>query len=258
MPRYRSLAQVLSETRALRGVRNKAAERISDAKRRKLAPRAPEAAISAYQAHADRYAARVAKLVERHVVPHVSKPAELELGLARLQLDMLELATKMRKPALVAGRRALQRGYVEVGRMMQMKVPRDVRVKFLVDDFATENVQLFRGIADDQVARIRASLAKGEGVDGARHALWVSRHRARLIATDQTWKFFGQQIQMWSRIAGSDAYVYVDAHDERVRASHHEHNGKVFRWASPPSTGHPGTEPNCRCRAIPVESPMLP
>ncbi len=249
----------MAETQGLRGTREASAARLSEAKRQKLAPRPPSAAIAGYEAAADAYAARVAKLVEKHIVARMADPAGLQLGLAALELDLHELAGKMRRHARTAGGRSLKRAYVEVGRMLQLKVPRDVRMELTVDNFATENVQLFRKLAHAQVEKLRQALAQpGADAGDVRHALWVSRNRARLIATDQSHKLFGAQVRMWSRIAGSDAYVYVTARDERVRATHRPHDGKVFRWDAPPATGHPGTQPNCRCRTIPVESPLLP
>jgi hypothetical protein len=42
-------------------------------------------------------------------------------------------------------------------------------------------------------------------------------------------------------------YTWRTVHDDRVRSSHAANDGRVFGWADPPPTGHPGTEPNCRC-----------
>ena len=36
-----------------------------------------------------------------------------------------------------------------------------------------------------------------------------------------------------------------------MRPAHAANNGKIFAWAEPPPTGHPGTEFGCRCRAEP-------
>ncbi|QQR36566.1 minor capsid protein [Devosia oryziradicis] len=42
-------------------------------------------------------------------------------------------------------------------------------------------------------------------------------------------------------------YVWRSNGDNRVRQSHAARHGEVFAWDTPPSGGHPGTEPNCRC-----------
>jgi hypothetical protein len=46
-------------------------------------------------------------------------------------------------------------------------------------------------------------------------------------------------------------YVWRTAGDDRVRHSHATRHGQVFAWSEPPPGGHPGTEANCRCRALP-------
>jgi len=52
---------------------------------------------------------------------------------------------------------------------------------------------------------------------------------------------------------GVDSYVWNTAHDERVRDSHREKDGKTFKWSEPPAdTGHPGEDFQCRCIGIPV------
>jgi SPP1 gp7 family putative phage head morphogenesis protein len=39
--------------------------------------------------------------------------------------------------------------------------------------------------------------------------------------------------------------------DERVRPLHENREGQVFSWDDPPSDGHPGFPPGCRCVAAP-------
>lgn len=41
----------------------------------------------------------------------------------------------------------------------------------------------------------------------------------------------------------------------QVRSSHAANEGQVFSWANPPETGHPGSEPGCRCWAEPYTPP---
>lgn len=47
-------------------------------------------------------------------------------------------------------------------------------------------------------------------------------------------------------------YIWRTRLDDKVRPSHAANDGKVFSWDSPPSTGHPGDDYNCRCWADPV------
>ncbi len=51
---------------------------------------------------------------------------------------------------------------------------------------------------------------------------------------------------------GLTHYTWVTAGDEKVRPSHAANEGATFSWDNPPSTGHPGTAPNCRCFPYPA------
>lgn len=51
---------------------------------------------------------------------------------------------------------------------------------------------------------------------------------------------------------GIDQYIWTTAGDNRVRSSHASREGKTFSWDN--GAIHPGSEPNCRCTAV----PMLP
>ena len=51
--------------------------------------------------------------------------------------------------------------------------------------------------------------------------------------------------------SSSDQYVWHTRSDEKVRPSHRANDGHIFSWDDPPDTGHPGTDYNCRCQAIP-------
>ncbi len=46
-------------------------------------------------------------------------------------------------------------------------------------------------------------------------------------------------------------YIWRTRGDGKVRSSHAANNGRVFAWADPPPTGHPGEDYECRCRAEP-------
>ena len=46
-------------------------------------------------------------------------------------------------------------------------------------------------------------------------------------------------------------YVWRTRGDDKVRPSHAANNGRLFSWANPPTTGHPGEDYNCRCERVP-------
>jgi SPP1 gp7 family putative phage head morphogenesis protein len=254
----------MRETRALSVAQAPAT--ISRKKLEAMAPKEPTTALTFYSAAMETYYERVTRLVEKHVLsrlPVAGSGDELDrtalrLGLGALQIDMLALAEKTRSPARTAARRAGSSAAREVGRLLNTKIPKDDRQAALEDGFAQRNVELVRRIAGDQVRAIEKAI--DEYVEGTslRAAILdsthVARNRANLIGRDQVHKHQDQQISFWSVELGSEAYVYVDKRDERVRRSHREHYGKIFRWSSPPSTGHPGTEPGCRCKPVPIEA----
>ena len=79
----------------------------------------------------------------------------------------------------------------------------------------------------------------------------ISDARAELIARDQTLKLNGQINEARQRGAGVTEYTWSTVGDDRVRDTHRAHEGKVFRWDSPPpDTGHPGQDYQCRCVGI--------
>ncbi|WP_333822912.1 phage minor head protein [Pinisolibacter sp.] len=48
-----------------------------------------------------------------------------------------------------------------------------------------------------------------------------------------------------------ERYVWRSRRDEKVRPAHRANDGRIFSWSTPPETGHPGMEPDCRCVAVP-------
>lgn len=78
--------------------------------------------------------------------------------------------------------------------------------------------------------------------------------RARLIARDQSSKLNSNLNEKRQTNLGIEEYIWQTARDgERVRESHREKDGEVFRWDDPPKdTGHSGQDIQCRCVAIPV------
>tara|TARA_R110000851_G_scaffold111760_1_gene235431 strand:- start:1137 stop:1952 length:816 start_codon:yes stop_codon:yes gene_type:complete len=80
-----------------------------------------------------------------------------------------------------------------------------------------------------------------------------TRKRAKVIARDQTQKVNSAITQARQESLGVVKYRWRTSNDERVRATHKAHNGKVFRWDRPPKdTGHPGQDIQCRCVAEPI------
>lgn len=125
---------------------------------------------------------------------------------------------------------------------------------------AERNVGLIRGLSEDVAKRVEQAILQNLTAGGAAKDLQtklvedfgIARRRAALIARDQTATLVSDMNRFRQQQAGVEKYRWQTSRDERVRATHRANEGKIFEWASPPSTGHPGHEVNCRCVAIAV------
>ena len=77
----------------------------------------------------------------------------------------------------------------------------------------------------------------------------------RLIARDQTTKAIGALTEIRQTSLGLTQYRWLTQGDSDVRPTHAAQGGNVYDWASPPSTGHPGQDINCRCTAQAIIPP---
>lgn len=84
----------------------------------------------------------------------------------------------------------------------------------------------------------------------------VSESRAELIARDQTMKTNAAVARAGHEDAGFSHYQWSTSMDERVRPEHEILEGQVFSYAEGAGEeGNPGDPVNCRCVALPVDSP---
>lgn len=127
--------------------------------------------------------------------------------------------------------------------------------------FSQQNAELIKSLPEQdlfQVAGIvQRGLQEGQRFTGIAQDIQkrygITRRRANLIARDQTTKLNSSLTKLRQQSAGITEYIWQTAGDERVRPTHRANNGKKFKWSNPPAkTGHPGTDINCRCVAIPV------
>ena len=81
--------------------------------------------------------------------------------------------------------------------------------------------------------------------------------RARLIAADQMGKINGAITKVRHLDIGFESYTWSTSKDERVRPLCQSHEGKTFRWDTPPKGGHPGQKIKCRCTALPNYEDIL-
>lgn len=268
MPRRPTFVERVAQTTQLAPVRNRAQKRLSRAAREALAPKPPAAALAQYQATMATYTARVEKLVERLVLsklPVVGSGdeldlADLEAGLAELDVQLDRLADLSRRSSQAAANRAAQHARAETQRILNMSIPkRDPRVTLTAHEFAELGVARMKRAGRAQVAQIRKNILAYEEGESMRQeilrALWVSRQRSQAVARNVVFGVQAQLIAGYALAVGGTHFIWCTQRDERVRHGHSVLDGKTFRWDTPPfeGTGNylPGQAPNCRCRALP-------
>lgn len=126
-----------------------------------------------------------------------------------------------------------------------------------MDAFRQGILALIRSIDDDTRNRIASAVWRGfqertprrEVAKEIAEATDIGRKRALRIASDQTVKMSARLDQARQEEAGIDAYEWLHSGKKRPRPVHVARNGSIYRWAKPPADGHPGTLPNCGCKA---------
>ena len=136
-----------------------------------------------------------------------------------------------------------------------------------VIDAIRTNVELIKSVPRQQLDKIKLAIEEGIASGDDSFALkevifkinGQDSRRAKLIARDQLQKLNGVLVQARQQSLGLNGYIWRTSHDERVRQSHKDNDGKQFQWNSPPrGTGHPGEDINCRCVAEPDLSQLIP
>lgn len=132
--------------------------------------------------------------------------------------------------------------------------------------FSEQNAELITSIPEQDLFQVEGIVQRGlqEGQRFTKMAqeiqkrFGITRRRANLIARDQTAKLNSSLTKLRQQSAGIESYQWQTAGDERVRPTHRANDGKIFKWANPPKkTGHPGTDVNCRCVAIPIMEDII-
>ncbi len=256
--RRRAALVARSKTRAVR----------SPARMRALAPKPPEGARMAYQAGLGRILKRLWAIVLEGFqadIDAIEKRADdlrsvrLLAAPDKIRVKLYHEADVIAPPLIDATAQQVSKHNLNEGKRLVGIDPRiDPGIGASLDQFRVANVKLIRSIADDQLARVQKVLIENYGtrVEGLSAKLQdqfdVTKSRANLIARDQTSKLNGQLTRVRQQNAGVESYVWVGSRDERERETHLENEGKTFRWDTPPETGHPGEDFQCRCAAFPV------
>ena len=131
----------------------------------------------------------------------------------------------------------------------------------LVDSIVSTYIEKLETIVSNAVQR---GSAMSEVKEEVKTLLGVTDKRAKFIARNEVSNLNGIITMRRQVDCGIDVYEWSSSHDERVRKSHAEMDGKYFYWNSnklgeingvkvyPSPKYHPGMDYNCRCVALPV------
>ncbi|MDQ5920253.1 MAG: hypothetical protein QG673_309 [Pseudomonadota bacterium] len=82
--------------------------------------------------------------------------------------------------------------------------------------------------------------------------------RIEIISSDQSIKITQGLTMAKCKALDLNQYKWQTMQDKLVRPTHAANNKKIFNWDNPPEqTGHPGTQVNCRCKALVIASPGM-
>lgn len=131
-------------------------------------------------------------------------------------------------------------------------------------DFVARNVALIKTIPQrmfDEVEQLVTTEvsqgARWEDLrDRIRERFGVSESRARLIARDQTNKFYAELSRKRHESLGITKEIWRTQNDNRVRDEHEELEGEEYNISRPP-LGGPGHPVGCRCYGEPVLTSAL-
>lgn len=131
----------------------------------------------------------------------------------------------------------------------------------LVDSIVNTYIEKLQIIVSNAVQR---GTAMSEVKEEIKVLLNTTEKRAKFIARNEVGNLNGIITMRRQVDCGISVYQWSSSHDERVRASHAEMDGKYFYWNSdkvgeingikvyPAPKYHPCMDYNCRCAALPV------
>ena len=198
-------------------------------------------------------------------ITRVFERIRLIFGRSQKQETIVELPKKIGKKGVAEGQKIFQR-QISAGIRLQIVPPTAIAAPIL-DGFVASNADLVKSLTGTALDRMKTIVSEGvrrgtrvgEISQALQEELGVSTRRASLIARDQTLKLFGEIAETQQRAAGIDEYTWSTSDDERVRDAHEELDGTLQKWSDPPVVdprtgrrGHPGSDYQCRCVAIPV------
>lgn len=133
----------------------------------------------------------------------------------------------------------------------------------LLTNVATRNAALIKGLSQDMVKRIQATVIASVLQGRSRSELQkilvqdfgFGNTRAELIAQDQTAKLNSDLNRFRHEQAGIEKYTWRTSHDERVRSRHRALDGHIYAYGEPTGAEQglpPGQPIRCRCQALAI------
>lgn len=222
------------------------------------------------------------KSAERELIPALTSAAERQLTsdsvmgdagfsigpiLGRMARSFGGIEVTARRIAALAVRRNLEEVDERLAASLKQSVGIDISFAFtqqpvagVMQQATQANIDLITSIPAQYFDKLQDAIEKNF-VAGVRpeslakvveHVGEVTASRAKLIARDQTSKMNSAFNEARQTSVGIEEYEWQTAGDERVRETHADNEGQIFRWDDPPDeTGHPGHDVNCRCTALP-------
>lgn len=188
-------------------------------------------------------------------------------SLEELTIRLVAIADQTVRPILrLAAKRNTERFMASAKRALGVDLSAVVRESDLteaLDQMATRNAALIRGLADDVVKRIKdrttSAVLAGDSSANLRKALALefgfADNRAALIARDQIGKTTSDLNRIRHQQAGISEYDWSTSADERVRPLHRSLNGHRYKYGEPTGAEQglpPGQPIRCRCVALAV------
>lgn len=206
--------------------------------------------------------------VMRDVVPSIVKADATEDDIDAIlnALDDPELSRKLMEEAF----KSVDKASADDLRVVGVQTNSVVRnAEELQAEWLRQSTDLIRATEDvrRRVERIlKDPVSEGRSVADIRGMLieqaGYAASRAELTARTVTLQTYGKIQEQRQRDAGFTKYVWTTSLDERVREDHAELDGTVQEWDSPPIAdkrsgrrGHPGSDFQCRCSAVPYAEP---
>jgi SPP1 gp7 family putative phage head morphogenesis protein len=143
----------------------------------------------------------------------------------------------------------------------------DAQKRVISEDWGNNLDLYIKGWIQENVLKLRQDIQPHVMAGGRAEGLvkviqdnyGVSMRKAKFLARQETALLMSKFQETRYKDMGVTKYRWSDAHDIRVRHDHHELNGKIFSFDSPPVTNkktgarnNPGQDFGCRCVAIPV------